>query len=63
MTLTGTATCGDLLVSVERFAARRRGHLLEQEVCVAWRLVGERCMEIWGRFPEQLACDRFREGL
>lgn len=50
---------GEFAVSVERFAARRRGRTLDQEVCVVWRIAREHCIELWSHFSDQDACDRF----
>jgi len=50
---------GEFVVSVERFAARRRGRTLDQEVCVIWRTTRGQCVEIWSHFSDQDACDRF----
>jgi ketosteroid isomerase-like protein len=57
--LISAVASGEFVVSVERFAARRRGRALDQEVCVVWRIVQERCVEIWSHFSDQDACDRF----
>ena len=51
--------CADFVVSTERFLAHRRGARLDQEVCVVWRIVDERCVELWSHFADQDACDRF----
>jgi ketosteroid isomerase-like protein len=50
---------GEWVLSIERFTARRRGHVLDQEVCVMWRIVDARCVEMWARFSDQASCDRF----
>ncbi|HXJ33011.1 MAG TPA: HAD-IA family hydrolase [Candidatus Eisenbacteria bacterium] len=50
---------GEHVLSIERFAARRRGRSVDQEVCVVWRMAGERCVEIWSAFSDQASCDRF----
>lgn len=60
--LTGVAASGDLVLSTERFSARRGGRVLDQDVCVVWRMASGRCAEIWSQFSEQPACDRFWEG-
>jgi len=46
-------------VSIERFRACRRGCLLDQEVCVVWRIAEGRCIEIWSHFSDQESCDLF----
>jgi ketosteroid isomerase-like protein len=50
---------GEFVVSAERFAAHRRGRMLDQEVCVIWRTARGQCVEIWSHFSDQDACDRF----
>ncbi len=50
---------GKWMLSIERFTARRGGQILDQEVCVVWRVVDARCVEIWARFSDQASCDRF----
>jgi beta-phosphoglucomutase-like phosphatase (HAD superfamily)/ketosteroid isomerase-like protein len=50
---------GEWALSIERFTARRGGHVLDQEVCVVWRIVDARCVEMWARFSDQASCDRF----
>ena len=60
--LTGAVASGDLVLSTERFSARRRGHTLDQDVCVVWRIANGRCVELWSRFAAQAACDHFRDG-
>ncbi|MGH7894806.1 MAG: nuclear transport factor 2 family protein [Candidatus Binatia bacterium] len=57
--LIAVVASGALAVSLERFTARRAGRTLDQEACVVWRIVGERCVEIWSHFADQPACDRF----
>jgi beta-phosphoglucomutase-like phosphatase (HAD superfamily)/ketosteroid isomerase-like protein len=54
---------GDLVLTVERFAARRGGRTLEDDVCVVWRFDGGRCLELWSKFAAQAACDRFWQGM
>jgi HAD superfamily hydrolase (TIGR01509 family) len=63
MRLDAVVAAGDVLLSVERLSARRLGRVLDQDVCVVWRLAGGRCAEIWARFAAPLVCDRFWEGL
>ena len=55
--------CEDLIVSFERFTAWRRGRILDQNVCVVWRVAGDHCVEMWSYFEDQHACDDFWEGL
>jgi HAD superfamily hydrolase (TIGR01509 family) len=50
---------GEWVLSIERFTARRDGRVLDQEVCVVWRVVDARCVEMWARFADQGSCDRF----
>jgi HAD superfamily hydrolase (TIGR01509 family) len=50
---------GEWALSIERFTARRAEHVLDQEVCVVWRIVDARCAEMWARFSDQASCDRF----
>lgn len=57
--LLGLAGTPDTLLSVERITMRRRGRVLDQKVCVVWRMADGRCTEIWSRFADQRACDRF----
>ena len=57
--LLSVVASGEFVVSVERFAARRRGRTLDQEVCVIWRTARGQCVEIWSHFSDQDACDRF----
>jgi ketosteroid isomerase-like protein len=59
--LSVTSTTG-FAVSIERFTARRRGRVIDQTVCVVWRIVGSHCVEIWSHFFDQPACDHFWEG-
>jgi HAD superfamily hydrolase (TIGR01509 family) len=59
MRLLGVVGTADVLLSVERITASRRGRRLDQEVCVVWRIHDGRCVEMWGRFDDQPACDRF----
>jgi ketosteroid isomerase-like protein/catechol 2,3-dioxygenase-like lactoylglutathione lyase family enzyme len=56
------AGAGAFVTSVERFAARRRGRALDQQVSVVWRFAGERCVELWSHFADQAACDAFWDG-
>ena len=57
--LVDVTASGEIAVSLERFTARRRGRTLDQDVCVVWRLAGDRCVEIWSHFTDQDACDTF----
>jgi beta-phosphoglucomutase-like phosphatase (HAD superfamily)/ketosteroid isomerase-like protein len=57
--LHGVGGYGEWVLSIERFAARRRGQAIDQDVCVVWRMVGAQCVEIWSRFSDQASCDRF----
>ena len=50
---------GEWVLSTERFVARRNGRTLADDVCVVWRMAGERCAEMRARFSDQRACDRF----
>jgi ketosteroid isomerase-like protein len=59
--LVDVVACDDLLVTFERFTARRRGRRLEQQVCVVWRVAGAQCVEMWSHFADQAECDRFWE--
>ena len=52
---------GEVVLSIERFVARRRGRTVDQDVCVVWRMAGARCVEIWSSFSDQASCDRFWE--
>ncbi len=38
---------GEHVLSIEQFVAKRHGRSVDQEVCVVWRMAGERCVEIW----------------
>ena len=49
-------------MTLERFIAHRAGRVLEQTVCVVWRFVGDRCVELWAHFADQAACDAFWDG-
>ena len=53
---------GQFVVTVERFSARRGDRFIDQEVCVVWRIDGDRCVELWAHFSDQAACDAFWEG-
>ena len=57
-------TFGDdvVVVTRERFRARRRGRSLDQEVHVVWRFERALCIEIRSYFEDQVACDAFWEG-
>ena len=58
-----SVTCAAVFaVSLERFRARRRGRVLDQTVCVVWRIAEGHCIEIWSHFFDQSACDHFWEG-
>jgi ketosteroid isomerase-like protein len=59
MRLASAVAGPDIVLSLERMTARRRGRVLDQDVCVVWRMVGGRCVEVWSRFSDQRACDRF----
>jgi HAD superfamily hydrolase (TIGR01509 family) len=59
MRLTRVVGSPETLLSLERLTARRRGRVLDQEVCVVWRMAGDRCAEVWSRFSDQRACDEF----
>ena len=59
ISLIGVFAYGTFAVSVERVVAHRRGATLDQEVCVIWRIVGTRCVELWSHFADQDACDQF----
>src|SRR5262249_42720700 len=48
-----------VIVTVERFRARRAGRMLDQEVTVVWRFEDSLCVEIWSHFEDQRACDEF----
>jgi ketosteroid isomerase-like protein len=50
---------GEWVISRERFRARRGERVLDQDVCVVWRMSDGRCTEMWARFADQAACDRF----
>ena len=50
---------GEWVLSVERFRARRGARILDQDVCVVWRVAGARCVEMWARCSDQALCDRF----
>jgi ketosteroid isomerase-like protein len=50
---------GAWVLSLERFRAVRAGRVLDQDVCVVWRIVDGRCVEVRSRFADQAACDRF----
>jgi ketosteroid isomerase-like protein len=54
---------GPLAVSLERFLARRNAESLDQPVCVVWRMLGSKCVEVWSHFADQPACDRFWSGV
>ena len=60
--LHGVVGSGEIVLSIERFVARRRGRTVDQDVCVVWRMAGTRCAEIWSTFSDQASCDRFWEG-
>ncbi len=52
-----------LVITVERFAARRAARSLDQMVKVVWRLQPSfRCVELWAHFEDQAACDAFWAG-
>lgn len=55
----GVVGFGEWVLSTERLMARRGGRALDQEVCVVWRIVDGRCVEVWSRFCDQASCDRF----
>jgi len=57
--LVDVTASGDIAVSLERMIAHRHGLTLDQDVCVVWRLVGDRCVEIWSHFTDQDVCDLF----
>lgn len=57
--LLAVAGTDGFVTSYERFVARRRGRVLDQEVCVVWRIADDRCVEIWSHFGDQDACDAF----
>lgn len=50
---------GDFVISVECMTARRAGKVLDQQVCVVWRMQNGRCVEMWAHFADQEACDAF----
>lgn len=54
---------GPLVVSLERITARRGTRVLDQTACVVWRVVDDRCVEMWSHFADQRACDEFWDGL
>lgn len=52
-----------LVVTVERFTARRAARSLDQKVKVVWRLRPSlRCVELWAHFEDQAACDALWAG-
>jgi len=51
------------VVTFERFRAESPTTSVDQRVCVVWRFVGERCVEIWAHFEDQPACDAFWQGV
>jgi len=59
--LHGVVGSGEIVLSIERFVARRGGRTVDQDVCVVWRMAGDRCVEIWSTFSDQASCDRFWE--
>lgn len=63
MRLVNVVAGRDVLLSVERIAARRHGRVLDQQVCVVWRMADERCVEVWSMFADPRACDRFWQDL
>ena len=54
---------GPLVVSLERLIARRGARVLDQTVCVVWRIMDGRCVEVWSHLADQRACDGFWEGV
>jgi ketosteroid isomerase-like protein len=55
----GVTGFGEWVLTTERFTARRRARVLDQDACVVWRIVDGRCVEMWSRFCDQASCDRF----
>lgn len=53
------AAAGPFVVTIERMHARHGARVLDQEVCVVWRFVGSRCVEVRAVFADQAACDSF----
>ena len=52
----------DFVVTIERMQARREARVLDQAICVVWRFVASRCVEMRAVFADQGACDEFWAG-
>ena len=60
--LRAVTAADDFIVTIERMQARHQTRVVDQAVCVVWRFVASRCVEMRAVFADQRACDDFWTG-